>query len=97
MYKIILAAIIFAAASYSAVARQVCEDIEVNQINCKTVNGKQSCSLVKVPAQICREVPDKPAGGAASRADEVTQFDNGTGGGSNTNLNFKKNKVFFVQ
>lgn len=97
MYKIILAATFVAATSYSALARQVCEDIEVNQINCKTVNGKQSCSLVKVPAQICKEVPDKPASGAASRADEVTQFDNGTGGGSNTNLNFKKNKVFFVQ
>ena len=97
MYKFFLAAAFIAATSYAAVAKQVCQDIEVNQINCKTVNGKQSCSLVKVPAQICKEVPDKPASGAATRADEVTQFDNGSGGGSNKNLNFKKNKVFFVQ
>lgn len=97
MYKFILAAAFVAATSYAAIAKQVCQDIEVNQINCKTVNGKQSCSLVKVPAQICKEVPDKPASGAAGRADEVTQFEDGAGGSSNTNLNFKKSNAYFVQ
>jgi len=97
MYKIIFAATFIATTSCSVAAKQVCQDIEVNQINCKIVNGEQSCKVIKVPAQICKEVPDKPANSAAGRAGQVMQFEDGPNGGSNTNLNFKKNKVFFVQ
>ncbi|MBZ0262991.1 MAG: hypothetical protein K8F90_20585 [Hyphomicrobiales bacterium] len=65
MYKIIIAATFIAATTYAAVAKEVCYETTVRQINCKTVNGKQSCSVSYEPAQVCRQVPDKPANSAA--------------------------------
>lgn len=65
MYKIIIAATFIAATTFAAVAKEVCYDVTVRQINCKTVNGKQSCSVSYEPAQVCKQVPDKPANSAA--------------------------------
>lgn len=66
MYKIIIAATFIAATTFTAVAKEVCRDVTVRQINCKTLSsGKQSCSVSYETAQICKQVPDKPANSAA--------------------------------
>lgn len=66
MYKSILVIAFIATATSAAVAREVCQDEQVRQINCTTVNGQQSCTVTYVTAQRCRQVPDAPGKAAAA-------------------------------
>lgn len=65
MFKTLIAATFIVASTYAAVAKEVCHDVTVRQINCKTLSsGKQSCSVSYETAQVCKQVPDKPANSA---------------------------------
>ena len=75
MYKIILAATFIAATSYAALAKEVCHDEQVQQVTCRTVNNKQSCTVSYVTAQRCHQEPDTPGkSAAASRAGRQLLF-----------------------
>ena len=98
MFKFILVASFVAATTCSAVAKEVCRDVKVRQVNCKTVNGEQSCTVSYEDAQICKEVPDSPAkAAAAGRADQILQPDNENNYGSNNNIQFIKKGTLFIQ
>ena len=98
MFKFILVASFVAATAYSAVAKEVCRDVQVKQINCKTVNGERSCWLSYETAQICKEVPDTPGkAAAASRADQVLQSDDETNSSSNNSFQLMKKGMLLIQ
>ena len=98
MFKFILVASFVAASAYAAVAKEVCHDVQVKQVNCKTVNGERSCWLTYETAQICKQVPDTPGkAAAASHADQVLQSDDETNSSSNNSFQHKKKGTLLIQ
>ncbi len=98
MYKSILVIAFIAAATSAAVAREVCQDEQVRQINCTTVNGKQNCTVTYVTAQRCHQEPDKPGkAAAAGQSNQIMEADDGSSRAPKNRSNLLNKQILFVQ
>jgi hypothetical protein len=98
MNKFILAAAIIAATTCTAIAREVCRNEPVLQVNCTTVNGKKTCSVSHETARVCHQEPDKPGkAAAAGLTDQVFQSDDETYSSPDKNSVQKTKQVLILQ
>ncbi len=97
MYKIILATTVIAFSSFSAMAREVCHNEQVKQINCSTVNGTEKCTVTYITAQRCHQEPDNPKSAAAGRATETMQSDNETNWAPEKGSSLKNKQLLLTQ
>ncbi len=98
MYKSILIIAFIAAATSAAVARVVCQDEQVRQINCTTVNGTQSCTVTYVTAQRCHQVPDTPGkAAAAGQSNQILEADDGSNWAPKKGSHLVNKQILMVQ